>query len=293
MEGPALMKAMVPAAGLGTRFLPATKELPKEMLPVVGKPVIQYVVEEAVAAGVDDILMITGRGKRAIEDHFDRSYELESLLEQAGNSRKLHEVRAISELANVYYVRQGRPRGLGHAVLCGAQHIGREPFYLMLGDVIVPNGECLPRLKATYDRFGASVIAVTEVGPEEVSRFGVIAGEEIEPGLWRLTDLVEKPSVTEAPSNLAIFGRYLLTPKVLDVLPGIEPGRGNEIQLTDALREVLKSEEIYAIKTSTGGYDTGTILSWLETNATLALASQEYGAVFRDSLQRLLEQSQE
>lgn len=290
MEGSTSMKAMVPAAGLGTRFLPATKEQPKEMLPVVGKPVIQYVVEEAVAAGVDDVLVITGRGKRAIEDHFDCSHELESLLERAGDTEKLSEVRAISELANVFYVRQGRPRGLGHAVMCGAQHIGQEPFLLMLGDVIVPNGACLPRLKAIYERFGASVIAVAEVEPDQVNRFGVIAGEEIEPGLWRLADLVEKPSVAEAPSNLAIFGRYLLTPKVFEVLPGIEPGRGDEIQLTDALREVLKSEEIYAIRMSTGGFDTGTILSWLETNVTLALASPEYGCALRETLQRLLKQ---
>lgn len=278
------MKAIIPAAGLGTRFLPATKEQPKEMLPVVGKPVIQYVVEEAVAAGVTDILMITGRGKRAIEDHFDRSVELEDLLERSGNTDRLREVRRIPELADVFYVRQGRPRGLGHAVLCGAPHTGSEPFYVMLGDVIVPQGSCLPKLREVYEKYGASVLAVEPVERRYVSRYGVIAGEEVEAGVWRLTDLVEKPPVNEAPSNLAIFGRYLLTPKVMEILPHIDSGRGGEIQLTDALRELLKTEEIYAVSLECSGYDTGNILSWLEANVALALESDEFGPGLRDWL---------
>ncbi|PKQ38015.1 MAG: UTP--glucose-1-phosphate uridylyltransferase [Actinobacteria bacterium HGW-Actinobacteria-1] len=282
------MKAIIPAAGLGTRFLPATKAQPKEMLPVVGKPVIQYVVEEAVAAGVDDVLLITGRGKRAIEDHFDRSLELEDLLERSGAIDKLRQVRAITDLAEVFYVRQKRPRGLGHAVLCGAAHTANEPFFVLLGDVIVPDNSCLNRLKEVHEKYGASVVAVTPVEQHLVSRYGVIAGHEVEPGVWKLTDLVEKPPVNDAPSNLAIFGRYLLTPAIMKILPTIEPGRGDEIQLTDALRELLKQEDIYALTMDCSGYDTGNVLSWLEANVSLALETEEYGPALRDSLKKML-----
>jgi len=282
------MKAIIPAAGLGTRFLPATKAQPKEMLPVVGKPVIQYVVEEAVAAGVDDILLITGRGKRAIEDHFDRSLELEDLLERSGALDKLRQVRAISDLAEVFYVRQKRPRGLGHAVLCGAAHTGDEPFFVLLGDVIVPSKDCLGRLKEVHQRYGTSVLAVTPVEQHLVSRYGVIAGHEVEPGVWKLTDLVEKPPINDAPSNLAIFGRYLLTPLIMKILPTVDPGRGDEIQLTDALRELLKQEDIYAVTMDCNGYDTGNVLSWLEANISVALETEEYGPALRDSLKRIL-----
>ena len=281
------MKTIIPAAGLGTRFLPATKSQPKEMLPVVDKPVIQYVVEEAVAAGAGEILMITGRGKRAIEDHFDRSIELESLLESGGDVVKLRQVRLISELAEVFYVRQKRPRGLGHAVLCGAPFTADEPFFVMLGDVIVPGNSCLKQLSEVHERFGTSVIAVEQVERELVSRYGVIAGTEVEPGVWKLTDLVEKPPVNEAPSNLAIFGRYLLTPKIMEILPRIEPGRGNEIQLTDALRELLRSEDIYAVTMTSDGYDTGNVQSWLEANVALALQSEEMGPALRESLREM------
>ncbi len=282
------MKAIIPAAGLGTRFLPATKAQPKEMLPVVGKPVIQYVVEEAVAAGVDDVLLITGRGKRAIEDHFDRSLELEDLLERSGAVDKLRQVRAITDLAEVFYVRQKRPRGLGHAVLCGAAHTGDEPFFVLLGDVIVPDNSCLNRLRDVHERYGTSVLAVTPVEQHLVSRYGVIAGHEVEPGVWKVTDLVEKPPVNDAPSNLAIFGRYLLTPLIMKILPKIEPGRGDEIQLTDALKELLKQEDIYAISMDSDGFDTGNVLSWLEANVTLALQTEEYGPALRESLKRIL-----
>ncbi len=282
------MKAIIPAAGLGTRFLPVTKSQPKEMLPVVDKPVIQYVVEEAAAAGADDILIITGRGKRAIEDHFDRSLELEDLLERSGNVHQLREVRNISELAEVFYVRQQRPRGLGHAVMCGAPFTGDEPFFVMLGDVLVPRHDCLPKLKDVHERYGGSVIAVTPVEQQLVSRYGVIAGHEVEPGVWQLTDLVEKPPVNEAPSNLAIFGRYLLTPRIMKLLPKVEPGRGDEIQLTDALRDLLKHEEIYAVTMECEGYDTGNVLSWLEANIALALETEEYGPGLRASLKRLM-----
>ncbi|MDP3629942.1 MAG: UTP--glucose-1-phosphate uridylyltransferase GalU [Actinomycetota bacterium] len=282
------MKAIIPAAGLGTRFLPATKAQPKEMLPVVGKPIIQYVVEEAVAAGVDDVLLITGRGKRAIEDHFDRSLELEDLLERSGAVDKLRQVRAITDLAEVFYVRQKRPRGLGHAVLCGAAHTGDEPFFVLLGDVIVPSNSCLGKLRDVHERYGTSVLAVTPVEQHLVSRYGVIAGHEVEPGVWKVTDLVEKPPVNDAPSNLAIFGRYLLTPLIMKILPTIEPGRGDEIQLTDALKELLKKEDIYAITMECDGYDTGNVLSWLEANVTLALETEEYGPALRESLKKML-----
>ncbi|HEX9094253.1 MAG TPA: UTP--glucose-1-phosphate uridylyltransferase GalU [Coriobacteriia bacterium] len=287
------MKAIIPTAGLGTRFLPVTKAQPKEMLPVVDKPVIQYVVEEAVAAGVNDLLMITGRGKRAIEDHFDRSVELEDLLERSGAIEKLREVRSISELAEVFYVRQKRPRGLGHAVLCGAPFIGDEPFFVMLGDVLVPKNDVLPRLTSVHERYGGSVLAVTPVEPALVSRYGVIAGHEVEPGVWEVTDLVEKPAVNEAPSTLAIFGRYLLTPKLMELLPDVRPGRGEEIQLTDGLRALLKAEKIHAVVEAHPGFDTGNVLAWLEANIALALASEEHGSALRASLERLLRAEKE
>jgi len=282
------MKAIIPAAGLGTRFLPATKAQPKEMLPVLDKPVIQYVVEEAVAAGSKDVLIITGRGKRSVEDHFDRSVELENLLDSSGNLQKLREIRAISDLVDVFYVRQKSPKGLGHAVLKGAPYTGDEPFLVLLGDVLVPRNDCLPKLMDVYEKHHASVIAVTPVEPEFVSRYGVIAGTEVEPGVWKLNDLVEKPPVNDAPSNLAIFGRYLLTPTIMEILPDLQPGRGNEIQLTDALRELLHSEEVYAVVEEGTGYDTGNIVSWLEANVALGLESEEYGEKIRECVERLL-----
>lgn len=285
------MKAIIPAAGLGVRFLPLTKAQPKEMLPIVDKPVIQYVVEEAVAAGVTDVLLITGRGKRVIEDHFDRSIELEDLLERSGAIERLREVVAISQLAEVFYVRQKRPLGLGHAIMCGASHVCDEPFFVLLGDVIVPRNDILPRLASVHERFGGSVVAVTPVEPALVSRYGVIAGEEVEPGVWRVTDLVEKPAIDEAPSTLAIFGRYLLTPAIMDILPKVAPGRGDEIQLTDALRELLKTEEVYAVVDDDPGFDTGNVLAWLEANVSMALASTEHGPALRASLERMLDDS--
>jgi UTP--glucose-1-phosphate uridylyltransferase len=283
------VKAIIPAAGLGTRFLPVTKSQPKEMLPVVDKPVIQYVVEEAVAAEADDILLVTGRGKRAIEDHFDRSIELEELLESTGNMQRLRSVRAISELAEVFYVRQKRPRGLGHAVLCGKPFTTDEPFFVLLGDVLVPGNGILPRLQEVHDRTNASVIAVMPVPDELVSRYGVIGGHEVDSGVWKIDRLVEKPAVNDAPSNLAIFGRYLLTPKVMEILPNIQPGRGGEIQLTDALVELQRHEEIYAVVIDPAeGFDTGNILSWLEANVVLALQNGEYGPALRDNLEKIL-----
>jgi UTP--glucose-1-phosphate uridylyltransferase len=279
------MKAIIPAAGLGTRFLPLTKSQPKEMLPVVDKPVIQYVVEEAVSAGASEILMITGRGKRALEDHFDHSVELEMLLEANGKLKELDLVRDISALAEIFYVRQKQPRGLGHAVGCGAPFTDDEPFYVMLGDVLVPDCGILPRLKAVHDRTGASVIAVMPVPDEQVDRYGVIAGEPDAEGVWHVTGLVEKPSVGQAPTNLAIFGRYLLTPAIMAILAVTPPGKGGEIQLTDALVALLAKEDIYAVVIEPDeGYDTGNVLAWLEANVALAMQSEEYGPALRESL---------
>jgi UTP--glucose-1-phosphate uridylyltransferase len=279
------MKAIIPAAGLGTRFLPLTKSQPKEMLPVVDKPVIQYVVEEAVSAGASEILMVTGRGKRALEDHFDHSVELEVLLEANGKLAELELVRQISGLAEVFYVRQKQPRGLGHAVSCGAPFTDDEPFYVMLGDVLVPDCGILPRLKDVHDRTGASVIAVMPVPDEHVDRYGVIAGDVGDDGVWRVTGLVEKPCVGEAPTNLAIFGRYLLTPAIMEILMSTPPGKGDEIQLTDALVRLLEQEEIFAVVIEPDeGYDTGNVLSWLEANIALALQNEAYGPALRERL---------
>ena len=284
------MKAIIPAAGLGTRFLPVTKSQPKEMLPVVDKPVIQYVVEEAVAGGVTDILIVTGRGKRAIEDHFDRSVELEVELEAANKLEYLRTVQSIAGLAEVFYVRQKEPRGLGHAVLCGAPLTDDEPFLVMLGDVLVPDGSILPRLREVYDRTGASVIAVVPVPATDVNRYGIIAGEDQGDGVWRVTGLVEKPRADEAPSHLAIFGRYLLTPAIMKILAQTEPGMGGEIQLTDALVALLEREELYAVVIDPDeGFDTGTVLSWLEANIKLALGTEEYGPALRESILRIFD----
>lgn len=286
------MKAIIPAAGLGTRFLPATKSQPKEMLPVVDKPVIQYVVEEAAAAGADEILLITGRGKRAIEDHFDRSFELEEMLERSGNVQKLREIRKISDLAEVFYVRQKVPRGLGDAVLCGAPFIGSDPFFVMLGDMLVPDNDCLPKLKEVHSRYGGSVLAVMPVEQQYVSRYGVISGREVEPGVWAVNDLVEKPPANEAPSNMAIFGRYLLTPKIMEILPKVESGRGGEIQLTDALKVLLRHEEIHAVTVDCVGYDTGNMLSWLEANIAQALREEKFREPLLQSLRKVLDSEQ-
>jgi UTP--glucose-1-phosphate uridylyltransferase len=283
------MKAIIPAAGMGTRFLPLTKSQPKEMLPVVDKPVIQYVVEEAVSGGATDILIITGRGKRALEDHFDRSVELESLLEETGKMEELASVLAISELAEVFYVRQGQPRGLGHAVLCGAPFTDDEAFYVMLGDELVPDSSVLPRMRDVHDRTGASVIAVVPTPEDQAHRYGIVAGDCVHDGVWRITGLVEKPLPGEQPSNLRIFGRYLLTPAVMEILASTPPGKGGEIQLTDALVKLLEREELYAVvidpKT---GHDTGNVLAWLEANIELALERPEYAEPLRESLKRIL-----
>ncbi|UOE19465.1 UTP--glucose-1-phosphate uridylyltransferase GalU [Thermobifida halotolerans] len=265
-------KAVIPVAGLGTRFLPATKSTPKEMLPIVDKPAIQYVVEEAVSAGLGDVLMITGRNKRSIEDHFDRAYELEEALRVKDDIDRLNAVRESSELAQVHYVRQGEPRGLGHAVLCGAAHVGDEPFAVLLGDDLIGARETLlKRMIEVRQTYGGSVIALMEVAPEQASLYGCAAIRPTdESDVVTVTDLVEKPPVGQAPSRWAIIGRYICDPAVFDVLRKTPPGRGGEIQLTDALRELARSGPeqggpVHGVLFRGQRYDTGNKIDYLRT----------------------------
>jgi UTP--glucose-1-phosphate uridylyltransferase len=290
-----LRKAVIPAAGLGTRFLPATKATPKEMLPVIDKPAIQYVVEEAVAAGLDDVLMITGRNKRPVEDHFDRAYELEGALEAKGDRQRLAAVRASSELAAVHYVRQGDPRGLGHAVLCAAPHVGAEPFAVLLGDDLIDSRDpLLARMIEVQEQYGGSVIALIAVDPDQIHLYGCAATlpVEDETDLVRVTDLVEKPPAGSAPSNLAIIGRYVLAPEVFDVLRETQPGRGNEIQLTDALRTMAVDPSIggpvHGVLFNGRRYDTGDRADYLRTIVKLACERDDLGPGFREWLEEFV-----
>ena len=274
-------KALIPAAGLGTRFLPATKASPKEMLPVVDMPAIQYVVEEAVRAGLDDVLMITGRSKRALEDHFDRMVELEHTLEAKGDQQKLALVRAASELATIHYVRQGDPRGLGHAVLAAAQHVGQEPFAVLLGDDLIDARDpLLEQMVEVQAREGGSVVALMEVPQDQISLYGCAAVEAGDGDVVRITGMVEKPPVDEAPSNLAIIGRYVLSPTVFEVLRHTEPGRGNEIQLTDAMQELLATEPMHGVVFRGRRYDTGDRLDYLKAVVRLAADRDDLGPPF-------------
>ena len=263
------MKALIPAAGLGSRFLPATKAQPKEMLLVVDRPVIQYVVEEGLAAA-DEVVIINSRDKKSIEEHFTPNPALEAELRSRGKDKYADKVAHAGNL-NVSYVYQDEPLGLGHAGHCAAEATGNEPFFVLLGDVIVPDNQMLIKMKEVSDAHnGASVIAVLPVAEDQVDRFGVIDGVEVSEGVWKVNSLVEKPAVEDAPSNLAVFGRYLLTPRVMELLADAKPGAGNEIQLTDALDALLKEEEMYALVIDPeDGYDTGTIESWLDTNNRL------------------------
>jgi UTP--glucose-1-phosphate uridylyltransferase len=278
-----ITKAVIPAAGLGTRFLPATKATPKEMLPVVDKPAIQYVVEEAVAAGLTDVLMITGRNKRPLEDHFDRAYELEQALEAKGDKTRLKTVRESSELAAVHYVRQGDPRGLGHAVLCAQQHVGNQPFAVLLGDDLIdPRDLLLSRMIDVQARLGGSVVALIEVEPEQIELYGCAAVEETsQADVVRVTDLVEKPPAAKAPSRLAIIGRYVLDSAVFDVLGRTAPGRGGEIQLTDAMRELAATgSPMHGVLFRGRRYDTGDRSDYLKAIVRLACEREDLGPEF-------------
>ena len=280
--------AVIPVAGLGTRFLPATKATPKEMLPVIDTPAIQLVVEEAVRAGITDILMITGRGKRSIEDHFDRSPELEHFLESKGKFDELKQARAIAELANIYYTRQRDPLGLGHAVACAEAHIGNEPFVVMLPDDLVkPKTPLLDRMMKVHERYGRSVLAAIEVAREDSSLYGMIEPEQVDDDLARVVSIVEKPSPEDSPSNLAAIGRYVFTPEIFDALRETPPGHGGEIQLTDAINLLAQGQAVYAVSFE-GRFDVGNKIDYLRATVELALDRDDVGADFKAYLAGLV-----
>ncbi|WP_434178702.1 UTP--glucose-1-phosphate uridylyltransferase GalU [Bacillus stercoris] len=269
-------KAVIPAAGLGTRFLPATKAQPKEMLPIVDKPAIQYIVEEAVESGIEDILIITGRNKRSIEDHFDRSAELEFNLREKGKTETLEEMQQIADLANIHYIRQKEPLGLGHAVLCAEHFIGDEPFAVLLGDdIMVSETPALRQLMDVYDAYGTEVVGVQSVLPEDVSKYGIINTSGTHGHVYEVKDLVEKPSPEEAPSDIAVMGRYVLNSSIFPVLKSIVRGAGNEIQLTDALREVCRNEPIHARLLEGNRYDIGDKLGCFKASTEIGLMRPE------------------
>jgi len=279
---------VIPAAGLGTRFLPATKASPKEMLPLVDKPLIQYVVEEAVASGIQDIILITGRGKRAIEDHFDRSFELEENLKGSGKAQVLSQIRRISNLANFCYVRQSEALGLGHAVLCAQHLIGDEPFAVILGDEIIDAPTpALAQLIHVYKKRKGAVLGVQEVPRSEVSRYGIIAPRRLAPGLHRVEDLVEKPAPADAPSLYAVIGRYVLPPEIFPILRKTQPGKNGEIQLTDALRQLAKQSPMFAHEVQGQRHDAGDKLGFLIATVEFALKNPSLGPPFSDYLKRL------
>jgi UTP--glucose-1-phosphate uridylyltransferase len=286
-------KAVFPAAGLGTRFLPATKSIPKEMLSLVDKPIIQYGVEEAIQSGITEITIITGRGKSSIEDHFDMSFELESVLEARGKNDLLALARSVSELANISYVRQKQALGLGSAVLCAADLVGMEPFACVLpDDVVDAETPCIRQLLDVYEAFDAPVLAVMEVAPENISSYGSIAAEPVEykgktDRLYRIHDMVEKPKASEAPSNLAIIGRYVLTPDIFTCLRSTKPGSGGEIQLTDGLKQLLQQRPVYAYRFEGDRYDAGDKSGFLQATVALALKRPDLGPRFREFLRDL------
>ena len=281
-------KAIIPAAGLGTRFLPATKAQPKEMLPIVDKPTIQYIIEEAVASGIEEILIITGRNKRAIEDHFDKSVELENELESHGKAELLTMVRDISNMADIYYIRQKEPRGLGHAINCARTFVGNEPFAVMLGDDVVDSEvPCLKQLIDCFNEYNTTILGVQQVPHEEVSKYGIIKGMSIEERVYKVKDLVEKPKASEAPSDIAILGRYIITPQIFDILDKTVPGKGGEIQLTDALQTLMKQEAMYAYNFEGRRYDVGDRLGFLEATVEYALKREDLKGPFVDYLKKL------
>jgi UTP--glucose-1-phosphate uridylyltransferase len=283
-------KAVIPAAGLGTRFLPATKAQPKEMLPVVDKPAIQYVVEEAVRAGIDDILIITGRGKRTLEDHFDRNFELEYYLEKKGKVHDLGEIQALAEMADIHYVRQGEPLGLGHAVSVARKHVGDNPFVVMLGDDIMDR-RCtvLDDMITTFAEHEQSVVALSEFPLEEISAYGVVAAEQITDQLVRILDIVEKPAPEDAPSKLAVMGRYVFTSEIFEKLEQVKPGVGGEIQLTDAIAMLLADQSVYGYVFGEGRYDIGKKIDYLRATVELAIDRDDLGPEFRAFLVELVQ----
>lgn len=278
-------KAIIPAAGLGTRFLPATKAQPKEMLPIVDKPTIQYIIEEAIESGIEEILIITGRNKRAIEDHFDRSIELELSLEKKNKKELLELVRNISNMVNIHYVRQKEPKGLGHAIYCAKSFVGNEPFAVLLGDdVVYANKPCLKQMIEAYDEYKTTILGVQQVAKEDVDKYGIVEGKYIDGRVYKVYDLIEKPSIDEAPSNIAILGRYIINPNIFDILEHTKPGKGGEIQLTDALKELAKHEAMYAYNFEGRRYDVGNKLGFLEATVEFALRREDLREDFLEYL---------
>jgi UTP--glucose-1-phosphate uridylyltransferase len=286
-------KAVIPAAGLGTRFLPATKAQPKVMLPVIDVPAIQLVVEEAARSGLDDILIVTGRGNRAIEDHFDRAIELEAFLEQKGKFDDLKRVRQISDVAEIHYIRQKEALGLGHAVSLAESHVGGEPFAVLLGDDLIhPSVPLMSEMLRVHERYGRSVIAALEVSRDEIFMYGAIEAEHVEEHLDRVRSIVEKPDADEAPSNLAAIGRYVFTPEIFDSLRRTAPGKGGEIQLTDAINLLAQEQAVYAYRFEHGRFDVGNPLDYLKATVELAVEREDVGPAFRAWLADFVQREQ-
>lgn len=281
-------KAIIPAAGLGTRFLPATKAQPKEMLPIVDKPTIQYIIEEAVNSGIEEILIITGRNKKCIEDHFDKSVELEMELEKSGKQELLGIVRDISSMVDIHYIRQKEPKGLGHAIHCAKTFVGNEPFAVMLGDDIVDSEvPCLKQLIGCFNEYKTTILGVQQVPENDVSKYGIVSGKFIEDRVYKVKDLIEKPKVEESPSNIAILGRYIITPQIFDILENTEPGKGGEIQLTDGLKKLIEQEAMYAYNFEGRRYDVGDKLGFLEATVEMALKRDDLREPFTQYLLNL------
>jgi len=286
------MKVVIPAAGLGIRFLPATKAQPKEMLPVVDKPAIQYVVEEAVASGMTDIIIITGRGKRAIEDHFDKSYELEHKLRESGNSEALAEVQKIASMADIFYIRQKEQLGLGHAILCAKKHIGKEPFAVMLGDdIVVSDRPCIGQLAEVFEGVNASVVGVEQVPKSKLQRYGVIKGKRVRDDIYKVDDLIEKPTPGEAPSDLAIIGRYIFGPEIFSYLEKIGPGKGGEYQLTDAMRLMCRKQGLYGLKFKGRRFDIGSKADWIRATVALSMDRKDIAEELGPSVESWLKRN--
>ncbi len=285
-----IKKAIIPAAGFGTRLLPATKSIPKEMIPIVDKPALQYVIEEAVEAGIEDILIITSRHKKAIEDHFDNLPELENLLEHTNKTDTLKELRDITNLANIHYIRQKEAKGLGHAVGCAKAFVGNEPFAVILpDDIIYSTVSCLKQMTRMFDKYQTSIIGVQTVKENEVNRYGIVSGTKIDEKIYKVNGLVEKPSIEKAPSNIAIVGRYIITPEIFNILENIPPGALGEIQLTDGLLELVKNQEMYAYIFDGKRYDTGNKLGYLEAIVDFALKREDLRDEFKNYLKTIID----